>query len=338
MKFEMRFGSIGVLLALLLVFSFNGRAQSKKSIEDILSVHQLEKYKKGEALIVKGRMVIAMSDSTERSDTKQFQREKKMKEEQANITIRDGLNIKMKVLEQYIKGIRGNISNEKIAEKYDGLLVRVEKGRKKAGKIFSQSKKTPNLAKTVKYQEDAIREQENIIAEVEKGLLEADSLMNAVPAEPLAEKTDTAKVEEKQVVEAKPETVEVKQEVTPETAATVAAAVVAGEVAEQAVKTGEKKEVKPEPQPASGVYFTIQIMADKVRVSESRLKRVYTGSREIIENAGDGWYRYSVGRFNSYSEAAAAMKKEGIKGYVVAYNGSKRITTAAAKKILGGNK
>ncbi len=82
------------------------------------------------------------------------------------------------------------------------------------------------------------------------------------------------------------------------------------------------------------VYFTVQILADKKPVSNERLKAVYKGSLPIIENQGDGWYRYSFGKFNDYSSAKKALLNSNIKGYVVAYKDKTRISVREAITYL----
>lgn len=82
------------------------------------------------------------------------------------------------------------------------------------------------------------------------------------------------------------------------------------------------------------IYFTVQILADRKIVSDSRIKQVYKGSYPIIENKGDGWYRYSFGKFFDYSDAKKALLSSNIKGYVVAYKQKVRISVREAINLL----
>ncbi len=95
-------------------------------------------------------------------------------------------------------------------------------------------------------------------------------------------------------------------------------------------KTDESSNNKP----IDDVYFTVQILADKKPVSELRIKKVYNGSLKIIENQGDGWYRYSFGKFNNYTSAKKALLNSNIKGYVVAYKNKTRISVREAINYL----
>ncbi len=85
------------------------------------------------------------------------------------------------------------------------------------------------------------------------------------------------------------------------------------------------------------VYYTVQIMADRKTVSESRVKLVYKGNHPIIENQGDGWYRYSFGKFFTLNEAKRALTASKTKGYVVAYKNKDRISLSEAKSWLLSN-
>ncbi len=333
---KIKFSIVGLLFALFLVMSIDISAQVQDDLKDILTNKQWHRYQKGEMLIEKGKLLIAEVDSgnVDRSDTKQYRREKDMKKQQANVLINDGLSMKMKALEDHINeaGIEKK-QNEKVSAKLDELMSVLQSGMKKSKKIYGRLDKTPDLSKSVKYQDDAIEEKEVTVATVEKGLLEINEIQDETVAEQVAE---SPVVEKKVIAEPEPETV-IAEEVVKAQAPVVEAVVV-----EETVKQPVVEEKKPEPAEEQAitpdVYFTIQIMADKVKVSQSRLDRVYIGSRKIIENVADGWYRYSVGKFGSYSEAASAMKKEGIKGYVVAYKGSTRISVSEAKRLLGGVK
>jgi hypothetical protein len=176
-------------------------------------------------------------------------------------------------------------------------------------------------------QEEAQQIQLDAIASAEKGLLLVHDFEDA-PVEVAEINSTETPVEE--VVESKPV-------VEPEVVVAVVTPVAAVVAAEE--KEPEKKPEIEEAKPVEvDVYFSIQVLADKKPATVTQQKMVYKGSREVIENIGSGWYRYSVGKFKSYSEAASTMKMEGIKGFVVAYDGSERITTSEAKKILGGVK
>ncbi len=78
------------------------------------------------------------------------------------------------------------------------------------------------------------------------------------------------------------------------------------------------------------IYFTVQILADRKPVSNVKIKSVYKGQLPIIENQGDGWYRYSFGKFSNYGSAKKALQNSNTNGYVVAYKNKTRISVREA--------
>lgn len=84
----------------------------------------------------------------------------------------------------------------------------------------------------------------------------------------------------------------------------------------------------------SKVYFSIQILADRNKPTSGAVSNVYSGSLPIIHIYSDGWHRYMVGKFNNVAEAKQKMASEGIKGFIVAYNGDNRIPVQEAVELL----
>jgi hypothetical protein len=98
-------------------------------------------------------------------------------------------------------------------------------------------------------------------------------------------------------------------------------------------------QVAESPKPASNkvpgkIFFSIQILADRNKPADAVISKVYKGSQPIIHIEGDGWHRFMVGKFSSVADARKAMTSEGIKGFVVAYNGEKRIPVQEAVELL----
>lgn len=85
------------------------------------------------------------------------------------------------------------------------------------------------------------------------------------------------------------------------------------------------------------LFFSIQILADKKEVPSASLSKVYSGSLPVIHIQSDGWHRYMAGRFKSLEDARKSMTQESIKGFIVAYNGEKRITIQEAVNLLKNN-
>ncbi len=79
------------------------------------------------------------------------------------------------------------------------------------------------------------------------------------------------------------------------------------------------------------VYYTVQILADKESVPDVGIKQIYDGKYPIVKNRGDGWYRYSFGKFKTLSDAKKTLTQSKVKGYIVAYKNEKRISLTQAK-------
>lgn len=82
------------------------------------------------------------------------------------------------------------------------------------------------------------------------------------------------------------------------------------------------------------VYYTVQILADKKKIATDKIKRIYKVEFEIIEYIGDGWYRYSFGKFTDLSIAKQALLKSNTRGYIVAYRKESRISLKEAKSYF----
>jgi len=330
-----RFNIRSFFVVFVMALSLGMSGQSNPDIKTLLSKSGYSKYQKAERLIAKGNSFVGSADS-ENNDvalSKQARRESNMKKEQAYLLLKDGYNIKLHVLSRYFedyKSMKSDLSDSNKG-KVSVIQTAINEAKAKSKKLYAQSNKTSRLSKSVQMQEDAQKIQLEAIIAAEEGLQLVQSFEQAQVENRVAISKDTLA---KEVVESKPvvEQATVEPEVVAVAALPVAAAVVKEEEEEKEVEVIEAKPVE------SNVYFTIQVLADKKPATTTQQKMVYKGSRKVIENVGSGWYRYSVGRFLSYTEAASTMKSEGIKGYVVAYRGSERITTQEAKRILGGVK
>ncbi len=82
------------------------------------------------------------------------------------------------------------------------------------------------------------------------------------------------------------------------------------------------------------VYYTIQIAAERSALPKEKLAQIYSGEETIIEHKSDGWFKYSVGKYQSFDDAQNAVTENRISGFVVAYQGDERISTRVAKEIL----
>jgi hypothetical protein len=96
-------------------------------------------------------------------------------------------------------------------------------------------------------------------------------------------------------------------------------------------KAGYRDNEKPEPinlldesRPAQFIY-KVQITACRTQLTPAQLRRVYKGTEEIVESFEDNWFKYTIGNFNSYSEAQKLKLKSEVKSaFIVSYLNGKR--------------
>jgi len=96
-----------------------------------------------------------------------------------------------------------------------------------------------------------------------------------------------------------------------------------------------KKEQEEKNRSLSGIKFEVQIAASKKVIPTWQLKRIYNGNEQIKQRNYDGWYKYSVGNFNTYQEAKAFVRMTNVRGaFVVAYKNNQKIDI---KEAISGN-
>ena len=100
----------------------------------------------------------------------------------------------------------------------------------------------------------------------------------------------------------------------------------------------KKEEPKPQPvvqqqpqKPADKIVYKVQIAADNEPLTIERLRKIYPSTEGLNNELVDGIYRYSVGFFNTYEEAAKARDEIKAKGvttgvFIVAYKNGKRVS------------
>lgn len=87
-----------------------------------------------------------------------------------------------------------------------------------------------------------------------------------------------------------------------------------------------KVEEKIVPDPNSVIIYKVQLAANRAPISQNVLRKLYYGDRDIERINENGWYKYSIGDFETFEEADKFRKSLGASdAFVVAYRGSKRI-------------
>jgi hypothetical protein len=79
------------------------------------------------------------------------------------------------------------------------------------------------------------------------------------------------------------------------------------------------------------VIFRVQMSANRSELSQRALGRMYYGNKAVEMINENGWYKYSVGDFDTYEEASEFRKSTGLSNaFVVAYRKGTRFTPGAA--------
>lgn len=249
---------------------------------------------------------------------------------------RDGHKSQYKVLEKTLQSnIREQDSNEAREALMDGegLYKKARKARLNAENRFSKEKTVELIYEAVDLENQALSVMERkfyahgITIEPSHSI-EVAKIDNSLKSEPISF------TEEKfvPVISAQPEaaaTIAIPVE-TPQVIAPVAIVESPPAVVPVIEEPDPEKKTAPAPKESPKLFFSIQIMADRSEASQAAISRVYSGDLPVIHMIGDGWHRYMVGRFKTLAEARQSMTSEGIKGFIVAYNGETRITVQEA--------
>ena len=85
----------------------------------------------------------------------------------------------------------------------------------------------------------------------------------------------------------------------------------------------------------TNVVFKIQITADKKGLSQSVLRKVYNGKKDISMIDENGWKKYLIGDFNTYSEADEFRKGLGVSdAFVAKYQDNRKVDVSAQRKVV----
>jgi len=102
----------------------------------------------------------------------------------------------------------------------------------------------------------------------------------------------------------------------------------------QTIKEKDKKKKVTEKQKyASGLIYQVQIAADKKPLSQSTLRKLYDGDKQISRVVENGWYKYSIGDFNTFDNAEKFKNKLSTRdAFIVAYKDGERVNPERARK------
>lgn len=249
---------------------------------------------------------------------------------------RDGHKSQYKVLEKTLQSnIKEQDSNEAREALMDGegLYKKARKARLNAENRFSKEKTVDLIYEAVELENQALSVMERKF--YAHGItIEPSPVMEKVISDVTPESDQVSFTEERivPVIPAQPEvaaTIAIPVE-TPPVIAPVAVVESPSALVPVIKEPEPEKKADPAPKESPKLFFSIQILADRSEASQAAISRVYSGDLPVIHMIGDGWHRYMVGRFKTLAEARQSMTSEGIKGFIVAYNGETRITVQEA--------
>jgi hypothetical protein len=99
--------------------------------------------------------------------------------------------------------------------------------------------------------------------------------------------------------------------------------------------TQKVKKIEPEPYDSTVIYYQVQIVAHTAPLNLSYIKmNVYGGDMPVETLKEEGWYKYVIGRYKTFSEANQLLRKVNIqKAFVVAYKNHKRVPIKEAESV-----
>nr|WP_319398603.1 hypothetical protein [uncultured Carboxylicivirga sp.] len=335
-----------VIVLLILAYPFYGNAQTTE-LKKHLNNKEIKKLASSEKLIKKGDQIMddvkdlqtevdALKNADGRIKTRKINKlNQKIAEtkQRAAIFFNDGYAKHINVLDKRIKTLekQGNSKANNIAGEVKTLEKKAKKQYKKSERLNSPDDIIEMLNLAKENQNKAIQTQEKFLLSVySTDFNKPQEIEEATPVIAEEQSIDSvAKVTKPEIATITEATSEPSTTIT-ETEAIVAPVAVAQveEAVHEPAPVVEEKPVNKD------VFLTIQFLADKVKASDAQLKSAYSGSMKIIEKQGSGWYRYSVGQFTNTTEAKETMQKEGIKGFIVAYNKDVRISVKEALDII----
>ena len=81
----------------------------------------------------------------------------------------------------------------------------------------------------------------------------------------------------------------------------------------------------------SPFQYMVQVAACKVPLDDKTIKGIYNGPEMVSESYEDGWYKYIIGKFSTYSSARSLRDQTKVPGaFVIAYLNGKRIKITPA--------
>jgi len=104
-------------------------------------------------------------------------------------------------------------------------------------------------------------------------------------------------------------------------------------------KVTEVKKEESEPYDSTVIYYQVQIAAHTQPMTMKYIKEnIYIGDIKVNEIHEEGWYKYTLGRYKTFEEAAKLQRSINVpKAFVVAYKNGKRVPLKEVSETTQGS-
>lgn len=250
---------------------------------------------------------------------------------------KDGYSKKYKTYRKVVnQGLKNKTLNPDVSKMKDYAATAYKNGRKwrrKSSGLSDVNKAVEYLYKANGVEEDAIK---TLVKIIESGNVveEKESLVIEQTKDSVIEVPDTSSVIEPPILLLPKDTLPSVNDST-SISVTVDSTSMSPKL-DEVTPLIEDQAVVIEPEKSNELllYFSVQVLAEKQPVPKEKVITLYNGPLEVVKHEADGWYRYSIGKFENLEDAKDMIAKTGIKGYVVAYHNEERISTRQAVELM----
>jgi hypothetical protein len=82
------------------------------------------------------------------------------------------------------------------------------------------------------------------------------------------------------------------------------------------------------------VTYKVQIAAHTKPIPVNELKKIYSGNKNVKEINEDGWFKYQIGDFKTFTEANNVLEEINLeKAFIAAYNNNRKMSLRLAKEL-----
>ncbi|MBN2167264.1 MAG: hypothetical protein JW717_13390 [Marinilabiliaceae bacterium] len=206
---------------------------------------------------------------------------------------------------------------------------------KQARKLFSKSE---NTAKTLTKVEHIVQGRQKFLESISLKVKTINTLITESNTEPKPSQstiTTVSNITDTSVVKTTNKPI-INQSNTPITTTQVSpvASVITTPTPVALTKETTKPAVIIKEKELGNIFLSVQILATNSPATQEQIRNVYKGNMKVMEFKSGQYYRYNVGKFSTIDDAKKFIAMNNLKGFVVAYKDSQRISVNEAVSIL----